>query len=104
VRFSPFKKDRRIGPGGSLAPGSYAAPRTDSALAPSGFAVVGRYALPNPAPAIYVFDIHPPAKFGTLVGTVTPNFAQAGGGVEVMFTKGLPPGCVVMPARSIPEY
>jgi len=54
---------------------------------------VGRYALPIPVPASFVFEYELP---GTMVlqggasqptvlqvGTVQPNFGQAGGGVEV---------------------
>jgi len=54
---------------------------------PSRFAAVGRYALPNPASASYIFHI---VTFDrpTLIGTATPNFGQAGGGVEVFFSTG----------------
>lgn len=96
-RFSPFHKDRRIDPNGDFRPGTYATTFNDLAFVPSGFAAVGRYALPNPASACQVFQIvtwDPP----TYMGTATPNFGQAGGGVEVLFKNGARPS----PAASFP--
>ncbi|MFA6264749.1 MAG: hypothetical protein WC670_03410 [Pseudolabrys sp.] len=103
ARFSAFKNDRRVLADGSLLPGSYVTSELDAGLAPSGFAVVGRYALPNPLSAINRFDIVVPVQTPGLVGTVLPAFGQAGGGVEVELTHGAPPGSVAGPV-TIPEY
>ena len=86
-RFSAFYRDKRIAPDGSFLPGTYATTYNDLHFVPSGFAAVGRYALPNPASAQYVFPIITYER-PTLMGTATPNFGQAGGGVEVLFQNG----------------
>jgi hypothetical protein len=103
VRFSAFMKDRRVQSDRSLLAGTYVTSERDANFAPSGFAVVGRYALPNIMPAIYRFDIVVPSGTPGLVGTVAPAFAQAGGGVDIEFTAGTPPGSVTGPS-TIPEY
>jgi hypothetical protein len=103
VRFSAFANDRRIRPDGSLLPGTYVTSEGDAAFAQSGFAVVGRYALPNIMPATHRFDIVVPDGTIGLVGTVTPAFGQAGGGVEIEFTKGAPKGSV-RSKSTISEY
>lgn len=103
VRFSAFKNDRRVRSDRSLLPGSYVTSERDAGFAPSGFAVVGRYALPNPVSATNRFDIAIPGKTPGLVGTVLPAFGQAGGGVEIELINGAPPGSVNGPTV-IPEY
>ena len=70
IRFSAFAKDRRILPNGSVLPGTYATTRTETAIVPSGLAAVGRYALPNPAPAVHAFLLVPPAPTPIHCGTV----------------------------------
>jgi hypothetical protein len=103
VRFSAFQNDRRVLNDGSLLPGSYVTSKRDAAFGPSGFAVVGRYALPNILPATNWFDIKVPRGTAGLVGTVSPAFGQSGGGVEIELVKGAPKGSVT--GRStIPEY
>jgi hypothetical protein len=67
------------------------------------FAVVGRYALPNLLPATYRFDIAVAMGVPGLVGTVSPAFGQAGGGVEVELTVGAPAGSLTR-RSTIPEY
>ena len=86
-RYSAYYKDKRVDSHGNFLPGTYATTYPDMHFVPSGFAAVGRYALPNPASARFVFGI---VTFDrpTLMGTATPNFGQAGGGVEVLFGKG----------------
>lgn len=86
-RFSPYIKDKRVDTNGNFLPGTYATTYNDLPFVPSGFAAVGRYALPNPASAAFVFSI---LTFNrpTLMGTATPNFGQSGGGVEVLFQTG----------------
>jgi hypothetical protein len=104
VRFSAYPNDFRVLQGGGLAAGSFAAPVQELQVTHSGVAAVARFALPNPFPAVYVYPIVP--KGATLkqieVGTVTPAFGQAGGGVEVRFLSALVKGSVVGPYR-IPE-
>ena len=67
----------------TLAAKTYLSPHLDTAYLNSGFAVVGRLALPIPLPAIYVFYYQVPKNTLVSVGTVAPAFGQAGGGVEV---------------------
>lgn len=88
-RYSAFNPDRRVDPRtGNLIPGSYAAPESEVPFIPTGFAAVGRLALPNTAPASHHYLID--ADVGTDVefGTVAPAFGQAGGGVEAFFPSG----------------
>lgn len=93
-RFCSFHKDKRVDALGNFMPGTYATTFADLHFVPSGFAAVGRYALPNPASARYVFQIVSWDK-PTLMGAATPNYGQAGGGVEVYFRNGArnSPGC-----------
>jgi hypothetical protein len=86
-RFTAAPRDKRITTKGDFLPGTYATTYADFQFVPSGFAAVGRYAIPNPAPARFVFQI---ITFDrpTKMGTATPNFGQAGGGVEVLFGTG----------------
>lgn len=87
-RYSPFSKDKRVDSiSGDFLPGTYATTYSDMHFVPSGFAAVGRYALPNPASARHLFSITTFDK-PDLIGTATPNFGQAGGGVEVLFKNG----------------
>ena len=87
-RFSAFKPDRRVTSTGDFVPGTYAVPESELPFLPTGFAVVGRLALPSPLPASHHYEIS--AKSGTVVdfGTVAPAFGQAGGGVEAYFARG----------------
>ncbi len=51
-RFSAFTPDRRVNPlTGDFLPGTYASPASELTFLPTGFAVVGRLALPNNLPA-----------------------------------------------------
>jgi hypothetical protein len=86
-RFLASPRDRRVNRKGDFAPGTYATTFADSHFVPSGFAAVGRYALPNPASARFLFQITTYDK-PSFMGTATPNFGQAGGGVEVFFKSG----------------
>lgn len=83
VRFSAFENDRRILPGGEVVPGTYATPLLELRHCDTGFGACGRYALPNPAPAIWLFVISVDAGKDYLCGTVAPAFGQAGGGLEI---------------------
>ncbi len=87
-RYSAFARDNRVDPtNGNYRSGTYATTYNDIHQVPSGFAAVGRYALPNPLSAKYVFPIVTNDR-PTYMGTATPNFGQAGGGVEVFFRDG----------------
>jgi hypothetical protein len=68
---------------GQLTAGTYLTTVRDKRYANSGFATVGRYALPIPLPASYVRKYTLPKGTVINVGTVGPMFGQAGGGVEV---------------------
>lgn len=86
-RFSVSPRDHRVAANGDYLPDTYATTYADLHFVPSGFAAVGRYALPNPASARFVHQLTTfdrPSR----MGTVTPNFGQAGGGVEVLFASG----------------
>lgn len=99
VRYSAFSNDRRIGQDGSVRAGTYCTTKTDTAVVPSALAAVGRYALPNPNPAVHRFDLKPAGGSRVYCGTSAPNFGQAGGGVEVRIDQTLPPGTVVEQTR-----
>ena len=101
-RYSAFRNDRRIQPDGSVLPGTYATTENDSELVTSGLGAVGRYALPDPMPARYAYVLQPPSGQEILCGNSAPNFGQAGGGVEILFTQGLPRNSAVTPLL-IPE-
>lgn len=88
LRFSTRRQDPRVDPKtGNFAPGTYAAPWSEAPLVPSGFAAVGRYALPNPFAARRLYPI---VTMSTpqLIGAAAPNYGQSGGGVEVLFPNG----------------
>lgn len=88
-RFSSRFNDPRVHLGtGDWLPGTYGTTATDKPLAPSGFAAVGRYALPYAEPASFVRAICPEPGTPIQIGTVAPSFGQAGGGVEVYFPRG----------------
>lgn len=102
VRYSAFASDRRINQDGSVSSGTFVTTENDASQVPSGLAAVGRYALPNPAPARYRFVLSPPPGTPIHCGTAAPNFHQAGGGVEVQFSANLPRGTASGP-QSIAE-
>jgi len=85
-RFSAFNPDPRVDPAtGSFRPGTYAVPESEIPFLPTGFAVVGRLALPSNKPASHHYEIEAPAGTTVQFGTVAPAFGQAGGGVEALF-------------------
>lgn len=89
-RYSPFPKDRRVRKDGGFTAGTYATTLNDASMVPSGFAAVGRYALPSTLSAQFLYPLLTAAS-PVYVGTATPNFGQAGGGVEVLFPTGADP-------------
>jgi hypothetical protein len=100
-RFSAFNPDRRVDPStGDFLPGTYATPLSEVPFVPTGFAAVGRFALPNTSPASHHYVNQAAAGTAVSFGTVAPAFSQAGGGVEAFFPKGAvnqPP--LVAPSR-----
>ncbi len=85
-RFSAFNPDRRVDPlTGDFLPGTYATTESEVPFVPSGFAAVGRFALPNNLPASNHYVIEAPEGITVEFGTVAPAFGQAGGGVEAYF-------------------
>ncbi len=99
VRFSAYSNDRRIGSDGSLAKDTYATTIGDARFAVSGLAVAGRYALPNPSPAVYAYTIVSDADLWYRAGTARPANYQSGGGVEVLFSAGAPAGSAFKPYK-----
>jgi hypothetical protein len=98
MRFTAYSNDRRITPEKGLLPGTYATTEEDSRAVATGEQAVERYALPNPAPAVYRFRIDPTAGTQHQAGIVQPAYGHAGGGVEVLFTVGTARGTVSGPA------
>lgn len=85
-RFSANPNDPRVLSNGNFTAGTYATTYNDLRMVPSGFAAVGRYALPNPLSARFVYILVTDST-PQLIGTAVPKFGQAGGGVEVLFLK-----------------
>ncbi|MBX9947823.1 MAG: hypothetical protein K2Y39_01540 [Candidatus Obscuribacterales bacterium] len=70
----------------TLRADTYLTTENDQTFVNSGFGAVGRYALPMPVPASFRREYELPAFTSLMVGTVGPNYGQAGGGVEVKTT------------------
>ena len=98
-RFSAYKDDKRVRPDKGLLAGTYATTDEDARSVHTGRDAVARYALPNPAPASYVFTIRP--HDGTIVqrGITEPAVGQPGGGAEVIFSTGTQPATVNGPVK-----
>jgi hypothetical protein len=102
-RFSAYANDKRVTAGKGLTPGTFATTKEDAdANIKNGTDAVARYALPNSKPASNVFTITPAKDTDLKRGTAQPAYNQPGGGVEVIFVKGLPEGTVTGPV-SIPD-
>jgi hypothetical protein len=67
--------------------GTYGFPASELSFVLTGFAAVGRYALPDLPPACRRYEITPPPNYTLQCGACVPLYGQAGGGVEVMFPK-----------------
>lgn len=86
-RFSAYSPDKRVNPlNGDFLAGTYATTDSDHSLVTSGFAAVGRYALPNIRSAFHRYRLEAPSGTTVTTGTVAPAFSQSGGGVEALFT------------------
>jgi hypothetical protein len=81
--------------------GTYGFPKSERRFVPTGFAAVGRYALPDLPPACRRYEIRPPANYKLKCGAAVPRYGQAGGGVEVMFPKKFTNRVVPIPAPTI---
>jgi len=68
---------------GLLSAETYVTTANDAVHVNTGFSVVARFALPLPLPASYRIEYEIPKGTRIQVGTVAPNFGQAGGGVEI---------------------
>lgn len=87
-RWEAFPTSRRItrtSGGGEIARDTYAAPASEIPFAPTGFAAVARFALPNLMPACFRWEIQPDAKTFIECGASVPLYGQSGGGVEIRF-------------------
>ena len=101
-RFSAYENDRRRRSDGSWRAGTYATTEEDAKNVKTGKDAVARYALPNPAPASYVFTGSPHKDTDIQKGIAAAANGQPGGGVEVIFTNGTQPGTVTEAAK-IPD-
>ena len=88
-----------------LSKNTYLTTRNDIDFVNSGYGIVGRYAMPIPAPAIHQFEYVIPKDSIIRVGTVAPMFGQAGGGVEVQLDN-VPKGVIAeqLASTKLPEY
>lgn len=62
---------------------TYLTTENDAKFVNSGFGAVGRYAIPIPTPASWKHTYEIQVRTTLRLGTVAPQFGQAGGGVEV---------------------
>ncbi len=81
-RYLASEADPRLSDS-TLPEGTYLTTRLDLNDVHTGFAAVGRYALPVPVAASHVFEYELPAGTHVQVGAVLSCFGQVGGGVEV---------------------
>jgi hypothetical protein len=86
-RWEAWPTSRRVLTGTmEIVPDTFASPHSEVPFIPTGFAAVGRAALPSLFPAVFRYEIKPPPTTPMLCGAVVPMFGQSGGGVEVCFT------------------
>jgi hypothetical protein len=103
-RWEAYPTSRRIDlVAKTIAKDTYAAPASEVPFAPTGFAAVARFALPNLMPACYRYELQPDANTDIECGASVPLYGQSGGGVEVKFVKQTNNRCaianpVVLPA------
>jgi hypothetical protein len=101
-RYIRGRKDRKY-QSGQLQSGTYLTTVLDRGYANSGLAAVGRYALPSAFPPDNVFEYTLAGTTLADIGTVLPNFGEAGGGVEVLLTAVT--SVIGAPVRtSLPEF
>jgi len=107
VRYSTRADDIRVTSGNGISPGTYATTADDAINISSGFDATRRYALPSNKPAIYPYEIKPPAGTPIQSGRVAAargieGGVRSGGGAEVIFPYGVPEGSVT-PLPRIPR-
>ena len=84
-RWEPFPTSVKINQsGGTIAQNTFAAPYSEAPFVPTGFAAVARYALPQPFPACWRWELQP-VPCDIRCGASVPMHGQSGGGVEVKF-------------------
>lgn len=106
-RISAYPNDRRVTEDFRLRSGTYTTTASDIRYVSTGLGAVGRYALPNPDPASYVYPVVPNSpgiysdstSVDVRVGAVHPAFGQSGGGVEAFFPDGTPERSVLQPYK-----
>lgn len=103
-RVSAYASDRRVTMSRELVKDTYVTTDSDIGFVSSGLGAVGRYALPNPFPAVYVFAVRPEAGTRIELGTVRPSYGQAGGGVEGVFKDDTAPWSVSNHVRVLPAW
>lgn len=103
-RVSAYENDRRITPDRQLVRGTYVTTDADVGFIASGLGAVGRYALPNPFPARYVFAVRPRRGTPVALGTVRPQYGQSGGGIEGVFDKSTGLWSVSNHVRALPAW
>jgi hypothetical protein len=103
-RLSAYPNDRRVTSDNQIVKGSFVTTNSDIEVVGSGFAAVGRYALPTPFPAVYAFAVRPTPGTPIDLGTVRPNFGQAGGGVEGVLGSDTGPWTVENHRRVLPVW
>jgi hypothetical protein len=86
---------------GEILSGTYGFPESELPFVPTGFAAVGRYALPDLPPACRRYEIRPPVGYTLKCGAAVPLYGQAGGGVEVMFPKKFKNAVVPIPPPTV---
>lgn len=102
-RYEPWPASLRIHPDlRQIDARTFACPASEMPFVPTGFAAVGRYALPDLFPACWRWELRPVAGSHLDIGACVPLYGQAGGGVEVCFrndtkTHGAIPSPTVLP-------
>lgn len=101
-RYTSSQADGRFS-ANRLSQDTYLTTLNDHQFVNSGFGAVGRYALPLPMPASHKHDYTLPAGTTLLVGTVAPQYGQAGGGVEAKTTSPVS-GVQHNPTPPLPDF
>ena len=84
-RWEPFPTSIKVNQSaGLIAAKTFAAPFLETQFVPTGFGAVARYALPQPFPACFRWELQPVPN-DIRCGASVPMNGQSGGGVEVMF-------------------
>ncbi|MEP7365202.1 MAG: hypothetical protein ABI972_18265 [Acidobacteriota bacterium] len=97
-RWEAYPTSRRINRTASpptIAKDTYAAPASEVNFAPTGFAAVARFALPNLLPACFRYELQPVSGTPIECGASVPLYGQSGGGVEVKFTRNTDNRCPI---------